>query len=103
MSSTSNESLKFESVANARRLYSSCTNETNIDVEGVDLIRSIINDGLGGWPILEGTLWNESRFDFPQLLLRLRQYNYNILYRIGTDVDEKNSSVTDIIVRLKNK
>ena len=61
-------------------------------------ILSVVNETFGGWPILHGTFWNESTFNFPRLILGLRQYNYNILYRVGTDVDEKNSSVTDVIV-----
>lgn len=99
LASNSNESVELQSVDNARRLYSSCTNETNIDAEGVERILSLIDTDFGGWPILQGESWNESTFDFSNLIFRLRQYNYNILYRVGTDVDEKNSSITDIVVR----
>ena len=99
LASTSNESIELQSVANARHLYSSCTNETNIDAEGVERILLLIDTEFGGWPILQGESWNESTFNFSNLIFRLRQYNYNILYRVGTDVDEKNSSVTDIVVR----
>lgn len=98
LASTSNESIELQSVANARHLYSSCTNETNIDAEGVERILSLIDTEFGGWPILQGESWNESTFNFSNLIFRLRQYNYNILYRVGTDVDEKNSSITDIVI-----
>jgi hypothetical protein len=82
---------------NAHRLYDTCINETQIEEDGSQRVLTLINE-LGGWPILEGPSWNMTSFNLSTLLFRLRQYNYNIIYRINTDVDEKNSSVTNIVV-----
>jgi predicted metalloendopeptidase len=90
-------------VTNARRLYRSCIDEANIEIEGVDPVLSLINKEFGGWPILHGLAWNSSTFDFSNLLLKLRQYNYNIIYKINTETDEKNSSATDIVVSEKHR
>ncbi len=82
---------------NARLLYDTCINETKIETDGIEPVLSLINE-LGGWPILQGSSWNSSTFNLSNLLLKLRQYNYNIIFRINTDTDEKNSSATNILV-----
>lgn len=93
-----NATDELHCVTNARALYSSCVDEEKIDADGTDHILSLINTEFGGWPILQGSSWNNATFNLSNLLLKLRQYNYNIIYRIGTDVDEKNSSLTDIVI-----
>ena len=80
-------------------MYSSCVDETQIDNEGIKPILSIIQNEFGGWPILEGASWNPSTFNISNVLLKLRQYNYVVIYNINTDIDEKNSSLTDVIVK----
>ncbi|CAF1039974.1 unnamed protein product, partial [Didymodactylos carnosus] len=87
-----------ESVANARRLYKSCINEAGIEAEGVNPILSLINSEFGGWPILQGPSWDNATFDLSNLLLTLRKYNNNPVYRVGTSTDEKNSTAYDIEV-----
>ena len=96
--SSSNNDEQLESVINAARLYQSCINEENIELDDVEPILYLINNELGGWPILQGTNWNDSSFDLLSLIVKLRRYNYNFLLRVGTETDEKNSSITDITV-----
>ncbi|CAF4100223.1 unnamed protein product, partial [Adineta steineri] len=98
-SSSSNRTKKSKAITNARRLYSSCIDEGAIETEGVDVIMSMINKELGGWPVLQGSAWNESTFDFDRLMLKLSQYNSYIFYTVNTDVDEKSSSVRSIHIR----
>ncbi|CAF1353005.1 unnamed protein product [Adineta steineri] len=93
---SSNRTKKSKAITNARRLYSSCIDEGAIETEGVDVIMSMINKELGGWPVLQGSAWNESTFDFDRLMLKLSQYNSYIFYTVNTDVDEKNSSIRSI-------
>ncbi len=93
-----NETDELQCVMNARSLYSSCVDEEKIEAEGNDPVLSLITTEFGGWPILEGSSWNESTFNLSNLLLKLRQYNYNIIFRINTDVDEENSTLPDIEV-----
>ncbi|UJR11165.1 hypothetical protein I4U23_015346 [Adineta vaga] len=94
--SSSNETAETEAVVNARRLYESCVNETAIEVDGVDVILSLVNSEFGGWPILLGSSWDGSMFNLTKLLVTLRKYNNNMIYRVGTSTDEKNSSTYDI-------
>ncbi|CAF0951778.1 unnamed protein product [Didymodactylos carnosus] len=92
------DDVESESVANARRLYKSCIDEAGIEAEGVNPILSLINSEFGGWPILQGPSWNNATFDLSNLLLTLRKYNNNPVYRVGTSTDEKNSTAYDIEV-----
>ena len=69
-------------------------------MEGVDLILSFIETELGGWPVLLGPTWNESKFDFYRLMLKLSQHNNFMLYTVKTAIDRKNSSMRSIEVRL---
>ncbi|CAF1017329.1 unnamed protein product [Rotaria sp. Silwood1] len=93
-----NDTNEPKAITNARILYHSCINEQNIEDEGIDLILSLVNKQLGGWPILQGSSWNNSTFNLLNLLLKLRQYNNDIIFGIGTSIDEKNSQEYDIAI-----
>ncbi|CAF3338801.1 unnamed protein product [Rotaria socialis] len=94
----SNDTAEPTALDNARILYNSCVNEQNIEDEGTDTILSIVNNELGGWPILEGSSWDNSTFNLFDLLLKLRKYNNDIIFGIGTSVDEKNSQQYDLVI-----
>lgn len=99
LSSTSaNETDELQCVINARLLYSTCIDEAMIEMNGTEPILSLIKTEFGDWPILQGSSWDNETFNLSNLLRKLRQYNYNIIFRINTDVDEKNSSATIIAV-----
>ncbi len=74
-------------ITNARRLYDSCIDEYAIDEEGLDVIRSLINQELGGWPKWTGSTWDESMFDLSDRLLKLNQYNKFVFYHVETTID----------------
>ncbi|CAF4423120.1 unnamed protein product [Rotaria sp. Silwood2] len=95
-STSSNETMEPEAIINARNLYESCINETAIENDGVEAILSIINDEFGGWPILQASSWNATTFNLSDLLLKLRKYDNEIIYRIDTATNQENSSVYDI-------
>ncbi|CAF3073352.1 unnamed protein product [Rotaria sp. Silwood2] len=87
-----NDTTQIKAIANARRLYDSCIDEPTIESTGVDTVLSLIDNELGGWPILNGLSWNETQFNLSHLLFKLREYNNNIIYNCGTATDDKNSS-----------
>ncbi|CAF1531755.1 unnamed protein product [Rotaria sp. Silwood1] len=87
-----NDTKQIKAIANARQLYDSCTDELAIETAGVDTVLSVIDNELGGWPILNGLSWNETKFNLSLLLFKLREYNNNIIYNCGTGTDDKNSS-----------
>ncbi|CAF3298795.1 unnamed protein product [Rotaria socialis] len=90
-SSPPHGTIESKAIVNARRWYSSCINESAIEMEGADLILSFIKTELGGWPVLLGPTWNESTFDFYRLMLKLSQYNNFMLYTVKAAIYRKNS------------
>lgn len=94
----SDQTSQLNAVINARKLYRSCTNETAIDTDGTDYILSVIKNEFGGWPILEGPSWNNESFNLIDLIIKLRKYNQNLIFRVVTATDDKNSTSYDIEV-----
>lgn len=74
-------------------------NETNIEIDGVEPILSILNNEFGGWPILQGAEWDNSTFHLLNLLIKLRQYDDGFFFSVDTGTNEENSSAYDIEVR----
>ncbi|CAF0827881.1 unnamed protein product [Adineta steineri] len=93
--SSTNDTKEPNAIINARNLYHSCINEQHIEDEGINPILSLINNQFGGWPIIQSS-WDNSTFDILDLLLKLRKYNNNILFGIGTSVDDRNSTEYDL-------
>jgi hypothetical protein len=77
--------------------------ETGIESDGVEPILSVLENEFGGWPILQGSSWNSSMFDLMTLLLNLRKYSNNLIYQVGTSIDEKNSTTYDIEVSINGE
>ncbi len=97
--SSPNGTTELDAIVNARRLYNSCIQEDEIEAEGVNTILSLVNTEFGGWPILQGSQWNTTAFNFSQLLIMLNKYNTDVIYIAGTQIDDKNSSAMAIRVR----
>jgi len=98
-SSPPNGTVQLNSTFNARRMYASCVNEDAIEAEGVDVILPFINTELSGWPILQGSTWDNSTFNLSRLLLKLNEYSNSVIYNVGTQIDPRNSSFRSIRVR----
>ena len=94
-----NGTAGIRSIDNARRLYDSCVNEAAIEAAGTDALLSIVNNELGGWPILTGSSWNSSTFNLSRLLVKLREYGQSVIYSSGTSTDDRNSSAYFVQVR----
>ncbi|CAF0886869.1 unnamed protein product [Rotaria sordida] len=78
-----NEIVELQSVINVHILYRSCIDESKIEIEEIDSVLSLINNKLDGCPILQGSTWNSSTFSLTNLLLKLHQNNYNIIFSQG--------------------
>ena len=98
-SSTLNRTDRLTSVINARRLYASCIDEDGIEMNSVDALMAFIDSELGGWPMLQGSAWNSSKFNLMNLLVKLNQYRRFFFYDVTTYLDERNSSINCIYVR----
>lgn len=91
---------ELPAIVNSRRLYNSCLDEEQIELEGITSILTLINTEFGGWPILQDSQWNSSTFDFTRLLLKLNEYNHFSIFSIATHTNEKNSSINGLRVGL---
>jgi hypothetical protein len=98
--SSLNSTDKLKAIINVRQLYNSCIDENTIEKNDLDVILSLINREFGGWPILQGSAWNSSQWNFSQVLFKLSEYNTNIFYRIKTNIDDENSSIYSIQVSI---
>ena len=64
-----------------------------IEAQGFDPLRSVLKK-LGGWPLLEGSSWDEGDFKWYEVIYKLRELGFSTDYLINFSVttDLKNSS-----------
>lgn len=68
-------------------------NTTKIENDGLDYVKRYFRE-LGGWPVLE-QVWNEKRFEWRQLLYRLRRSGWRpvtFFIQLQIEPDMMNSS-----------
>lgn len=81
----------------AKDLYKSCMNKTLIESRGLTPLFDILK-GMGGWPVLEGSMWNEEDFTWIQSVYKFRKFGYSVDYffDFSIGIDLKNSTVRKI-------
>lgn len=82
------------SIRDAKNMYKSCIDEDEIEMRNLSVIYTLLQE-FGGWPMLEDTQggqWNESEFDFTELLLALLKYNNMPLLPLWVGLDDKNNT-----------
>nr|WBW70053.1 venom protein [Lampona murina] len=80
-----------------KKFYKVCTDEESINEAGSEPLKEVLKN-LGGWPVVEGTEWDDSNFDWIESLKSLRQlgFNHNILLSLSVSPDFKNSLVNKV-------
>ncbi|XP_046572209.1 endothelin-converting enzyme 2-like isoform X2 [Haliotis rubra] len=89
---TSND---IEAVRKVKVMYKSCIDEDTITKKGIHVTDALIRE-LGGWPVAGG--WDQSKYNFVDLLIKLGLYNNMVLIDTGVSPDDKNSSVHIIVI-----
>ncbi|CAD6244468.1 GSCOCG00013358001-RA-CDS, partial [Cotesia congregata] len=76
-----------------KTFYDICMNETAMKQYGTNPLKDKFNK-LGGWPVLEGTKWNEDAFNWTNTLYTLREmgYSFNYLFNLEVATDLKNNT-----------
>ncbi|KAI5695289.1 hypothetical protein M8J75_014047 [Diaphorina citri] len=69
----------------AKRLYSVCMNVSQREQQGLHQIKSLLKT-LGGWPVLEGSSWNESAFSWETTTYEFRRLGFPIYSLLKTYV-----------------
>lgn len=84
---------KVDAIVKAKHLYESCINYDIIKIRGHQPLEKLL-DELGGWPIIRPG-WNDSGFDWVELMAKLRLYNNDILISewVGPDMINSNEFV----------
>lgn len=74
-----------------------------IDAIGFEPILAIFRKS-GGWPVLDGNLWNEHGFDWKSSICKLREAGmpFNYLITFDIDANPKNTTEYVIFVRLSS-
>ena len=84
--------------ANAKRYYKSCLDEKTIEETGEQELKSIMNNELGGWHLLNNTIPIE---DLNQKLIRLRKLEIQPLFKCDIDANPKEPKQKIIYVTSK--
>ncbi|KAF5307510.1 hypothetical protein FQR65_LT06865 [Abscondita terminalis] len=59
----------------AKNLYKHCMNESAIERDGLETIKIVLHK-LGGWPVVDGIHWDESKFQWMHAEYVLREFGY---------------------------
>lgn len=83
----------------AKNLYSMCMNKKQIEAEGADKVKHLLHE-LGGWPVLEGDLWDVGSFNWKKTIYAFRKYGFSvdffIDFSVGTDLKNSTARIIDL-------
>ncbi|XP_035227135.1 neprilysin-2-like isoform X2 [Stegodyphus dumicola] len=74
-----------------RDFYRACMLADHFNFLGKDPLKWIVED-LGGWPLVMGSKWNESAFDWMDSIFKLRKigYGHNAIMKLTVEEDPEN-------------
>eukprot|EP00092_Neocalanus_flemingeri_P081366 GFUD01101616.1.p1 GENE.GFUD01101616.1~~GFUD01101616.1.p1 ORF type:complete len:767 (-),score=189.44 GFUD01101616.1:111-2411(-) len=77
----------------AKDVYKACMDEEMIEEVGLDPLKETLKK-MGGWPVLEGSAWDEENFSWIETVYTFRKHGYSTDYLIDFSIvtDSKNSS-----------
>ena len=77
----------------ARNVYKACMDLEKIEEVGLDPLKTMLKE-MGGWPVLEGSNWDEDKFSWIDTVYTFRNHGYSTDYLIDFSIvtDSKNSS-----------
>jgi neprilysin len=84
-------SKDIKSTSNAKILYQSCIDETQVELTGEANFLNFIQSEFGDWPALNGK-FNEATFDPMDTLVKFRLYGFRQVVDVRVEVNPKNSS-----------
>ncbi|KAG8183511.1 hypothetical protein JTE90_003861 [Oedothorax gibbosus] len=78
-------------------LYDSCMDDNAIEAAGSGPLEKVLKS-LGGWPVVEGNKWNESNFDWIDVLSTLKKHGLfsDIILSLAVMPDLRNSKFNSI-------
>merc|ERR1719370_689815 len=76
-----------------KKLYKACMNTEYIEERGTEPLKEILAK-MGGWPVVDGDTWDESKFEWSQNIYTNRKLGYSIdyLFDFSVTTNIKNST-----------
>ncbi|KAI4465576.1 zinc metalloprotease family m13 neprilysin-related [Holotrichia oblita] len=76
-----------------KNLYRACMNKMRIEEIGLQEVKQLLSY-FGGWPVVEGSQWNEDSFDWKDAIFKFEKAGLytDYLLSVTVDIDEKNST-----------
>lgn len=70
-------------LANQKRMYNACLNETEVEEEAYNVFMETLDD-LNGWPVITGFSWKEWNFDWQQVVFKLKErgFPFHVLFSL---------------------
>ncbi|KAG8183510.1 hypothetical protein JTE90_003860 [Oedothorax gibbosus] len=83
-----------ESVRLIKEMYDSCMDLKSIESVGSEPLQTVLKS-LGGWPVVEGDKWDDSKFDWIDTLISFRRlgYSHRLLMDLWVIVDNRNNTM----------
>lgn len=77
-----------------KEMYDTCMDMKSIESVGAEPLKKVLSD-LGGWPVVEGSNWDEAKFDWVESLMAFRKlgYSHDILLDLSVTADYRNNTV----------
>lgn len=93
------------SMANAKKLFQSCVDESQLEIRGVKSLLNTINRELGGWPILEidPPISLSEKLTILERLIKLRKYDLAQIIEVYVGSNPKDPKTNILRVSLLNK
>ncbi|XP_016836925.1 neprilysin-2 [Nasonia vitripennis] len=73
--------------------YHNCMNKSRIQEEGTYTLLRIL-DELGDWPVLLGESWTDNNYNWPEIVFRIKDHGYPVLFPVTfyVGIDPKNTT-----------
>lgn len=68
-----------------KKLFRNCMNEEKIEKDDLMRIKEVIKE-VGGWPVLDGSNTNGTKFDWVEATYKLRELGYQFSFFFNVDV-----------------
>ncbi|XP_076365013.1 neprilysin-2-like isoform X2 [Tachypleus tridentatus] len=80
-------------ITKMKDMYNTCMETKTIDKKGSEPLQKVLSE-MGGWPVVEGELWDGSNFDWLETLFKFRKhgYSHDIMLDLSVTPDYRNNS-----------
>ncbi|XP_018570929.1 neprilysin-2-like [Anoplophora glabripennis] len=82
-----------------RSFYRACINDTNIDADNDRMLLNLLDEVIGGWPVLKEGNWSAKDFKWLDVMIKARQLGlfYQFFFRVS--IFSGNDSINTIWIR----